>query len=679
MRQCLSIISTDSLKILISFVLLLHPLCGVDAGAQTDSLYFDIDSTTFVSARNTSLLRLSSSRTMKVDIAQMQNLPQILGNTDPLQFVKYLPGVQTSSDWDSGIHIHGCSNAHNEISLGGVPVYGASHLLGLFSVFNPSHYQDMTYSTTSDFNRLGGMVVMELPDTLKQKVQGDISVGLMSSQGSLGLRLGSRSHLRVSARRSYLNLLYKPWLKIMDAELRYGFGDYNLTYVFVPDRKNRLWVDLYMGNDDVQLTEKFYNMKLTSTWGNRVAGLHWKHSGEVVSHKHTLFYSDFTINANLFQDESRIDLPSYIRSAGYRGQARYSDFRTNLDVVLYDTRPQAPVVTGLAGGAGGVEEIQKAAEGSLLLGYERKFDSGFSLSAWLKGSMYVSPEKELHTDLSPDLSLSYDFYEYGKVSALYGKRVQYLFQTGLSNIGFPIEFWLMAGKYGRPQKSHTAELKYELDFLQDAYSVSFGFYGKSLSNQIEYKGDLMDFLLLKYDLHNHILNGKGLNYGLMFMLHKKSGKLTGWISYAAGRALRRFNNPEYPSIYPANHERIHDLNAVCSYKMDRWTFSGTFVFASGLPFTAPEAFYISSGQIVADYGEHNSRRLRPYSRLDVSVAYRLTEKERTESGLNFSVYNILCRHNEMAYKMRINEKGVAYTPATMPFTFLPSLSYYYKF
>jgi hypothetical protein len=165
----------------------------------------------------------------------------------------------------------------------------------------------------------------------------------------------------------------------------------------------------------------------------------------------------------------------------------------------------------------------------------------------------------------------------------------------------------------------------------------------------------------------------------MFMLHKKSGKLTGWISYAAGRALRRFNNPEYPSIYPANHERIHDLKAVCSYKMDRWTFSGTFVFASGLPFTAPEAFYISSGQIVADYGEHNSRRLRPYSRLDVSVAYRLTEKERTESGLNFSVYNILCRHNEMAYKMRINEKGVAYTPATMPFTFLPSLSYYYKF
>ena len=46
---------------------------------------------------------------------------------------------------------------------------------------------------------------------------------------------------------------------------------------------------------------------------------------------------------------------------------------------------------------------------------------------------------------------------------------------------------------------------------------------------------------------------------------------------------------------------------------------------------------------------------------------------------SFSVYNILCRHNEMAYKMRINEKGVAYTPATMPFTFLPSLSYYYKF
>lgn len=614
-----------------------------------------------------------------MSLARMQNLPKIMGNTDPMHIVRLLPGVQTNSECDSGIHIQGCGNAHNEISLGGVPVYGANHLLGLFSVFNPSHYKDMSYSTFSDFNRLGGQIMMVLPDTLQHKASGDISVGLMSSQCTIGLRLGEKSHLRVSARRSYINLLYKRWLKILDARLKYGFGDYNLTYIYIPNRKNKLWLDLYYGNDDVLLDEDFYNVKLSSGWGNKVAGLHWEHSGESLRQKHTVFYSDYTIDASMFQDDSKIALPSYIRSAGYRGQARFSDFKTNLDIILYDTKPQSPCVTGLAGGNTSSEEIQKAAEASVLFAYEKDFSFGLNVSAWLKGSLYISPEKELQYDISPDIALSYDMYRYGKIRVSYGKRVQYLFQAGLSNIGLPMEFWFMAGKYSKPQVSHSTELKYELDFLNNIFSASAGVYGKLLRNQVEYNGDFLDLLLLKYDLQNHILNGNGYNYGLTFMFHKKSGNLTGWVSYSLGRALRRFDDPEYPEIYPANHERIHDLNAVCSYQLNRWNFSGTFVYAGGAPFTAPEAFYLVSGQVVADYGEHNARRLRPYIRLDLSVTCRLTEKDRRESGLNFSVYNVLCRKNEVAYKIRLNEEGIAYTPATMPLSFMPSISYYYKF
>ena len=672
----MSLISGSILKIFTLFAFLLCPLFATNAGAQIDSLYYSIDSTTFVSARNSSLLNVSSSGVMVMKLSQMQNMPKILGNTDPLQFVRLLPGVQTNSDSDSGMHIQGCGNAHNEISLGGVPVYGASHLLGLFSVFNPSHYEDMSYSTSSDFNRLGGQVVMNLPDTLQRKVSGEVTVGLMSSQGTIGLRFGSKSHLKVSARRSYLNLLYKPWLKLLDSQLRYGFGDYNITYLLVPDRKNKVWVDLYYGNDDVFLDEESYNIKLSLGWGNKLAGLHWERAGEKVFQKHSLFYSDYVSEASVVQDIMTAELPSYIKSAGYRGKIMFGDFKADADVVLYNVRPQYPVVIGVVNG---IEELQKAAEGSLYFGYERTFWHRLNIAAGLKGSVYFSPESDVYHNVLPDVSVSYDFYNYGKLGASYRECVQYLFQTGLSNVGFPVEFWLMSGKYSEPQKSRGAELTYEVDFLNDALSVSVGFYGKLLSNQLEYKADLLDLMLAKYDIQDNLLAGSGLNYGTTVMVHKRSGNLTGWVGYSLGRALRRFDNPEYPYVYPANHERIHDFNAVCAYQMDRWNFSGTFIYASGTPFTAPKAFYISSGRVVVDYGEHNSLRLKPYSRLDLSVTCRLKKKDRQENGINLSIYNVLCRKNEVSYKLKVNEKGVVYTPGTLSLRFMPSINYYHKF
>ena len=196
---------------------------------------------------------------------------------------------------------------------------------------------------------------------------------------------------------------------------------------------------------------------------------------------------------------------------------------------------------------------------------------------------------------------------------------------------------------------------------------------------MEYKGDILDLLLSKYDLNEKLLKGKGWNYGVNFMLHKQSGDFTGWVSYSLGRAVRRFDHPDYKGIYPANHERIHDLNVVGSYQSGRWNFAGTFVFASGLPFTAPRSFYVSSGQIVADYGGHNACRMRPYVRLDLSVSCSIIKNEKQENGINFSLYNAFGRKNDIMYKIRIDDKGYRFSPASIPMRFMPSISYYHKF
>ena len=648
--------------------------------AQIDSLYMYIDSTTVVSARSTSVIRQTSSQMMKIDMGQMQSMPKILGNTDPLHFVKLLPGVQTSTEYDSGIRVQGCDAAHNEMSVAGVPVFGVNHLLGFFSVFNPEHYSKMSFSHSSASNRLGGTLRMELPDTLKKPVTASVAVGLMSFQGTVGVRVGEESHLRISARQSYMNLLYKPWLKLNENPMRYGFGDYNLTYIWAPGDKDKLWADAYFGMDRASIGQSLYDMGVNLDWGNYMAALHWEHKGDVISHNHSVYSSGYESQCNVTQGSGVLDVPSFINAAGYHGDLFWKDLHGDLELIYYRVLPQTPSVEGLFDIMTPQREIQNGFEASASVEYDRTFAFDWNVRAGLRGVMFLTPESDMKGGLLPELSLSYNARRFGKFGLTYGWRQQNLFKTGLSNIGLPVEFWFMAGRYSDPQYSQNMSFIYDLDFGQGMYHASMGLYHKWLYNQVEYKGDIFDLFLGEYDLDNHLLKGRGWNYGLNLMIHKQSGKVTGWISYSLGRALRRFDNPEYSGKYPANHERIHELNAVCSYKHDDWDFSGTFVYASGLPFTAPESFYISSGKLIANYGEHTACRMKPYLRLDLSVTYAIRKDERQENGVNFSLYNVLARKNDVMYRLYVNKKNqFAYSGMAFMLRLVPSISYYHKF
>lgn len=652
---------------------------GHEAGAQTDSLYYELDSTTFSIQKHSSSIKKINPHTTEIDISMIQAMPKILGNTDPVSFIKNLPGVQTSSEYDSGIHIQGCDNAHNDISLASVPIYGANHLFGLFSVFNPTHFGHMSFSHRADGNRLGGTLCMELPDTLKKSSTGDISVGIMSSQGTLGIKVGKKSHLRLSARQSYMNLLYKRWLKIEGSPIRYGFGDYNISWMFNPSDRDRIWLEGYFGQDKAIVSEQKFNVNLDLLWGNYSGALHWEHKNPELTHRHTFFITGYKSNEKMNQNESSLGLRSFINTSGYKGLVVWKDFDWKAELNLHDILPQEPSSSGIYGTADHEHERQLALESSIFFGYGKTFAERWHLDSGIRGSFYLSPERQYDLSLSPDISISYNAYHLGKVTASYGIRHQYLFQTGLSNIGLPIEFWFAAGRHSLPQYSQQADLSYALNIFQDALALSVNAYYKRLYNQVEYKGDMFDFFNSRYDLDRNLLKGDGWNYGLNFMAHKQAGKLTGWISYSLGRALRRFDNRDYSGIYPANHERIHELNAVCSYQTDRWNLSGTFVYASGVPFTAPEYYYISAGQIISKPSEHNSCRMRPYMRMDLSATYSITKNNRTENGINVSVYNVIGRKNDVMYRLNMKEGLYSYSNMTFFLRWVPSISYFHKF
>ena len=147
------------------------------ASAQNDSIAKMLETIVITGNTYTSPLKNSNPENIKLDMRFMHQLPKILGNADPIRHSQLLPGIQTNSEYENGVHIYGCENSHNIISINKIPIYNATHLLGIFSVFTPSHFSNISFTLNntaeSNFNRLGGIMNMELFEEIPEKFKGE--------------------------------------------------------------------------------------------------------------------------------------------------------------------------------------------------------------------------------------------------------------------------------------------------------------------------------------------------------------------------------------------------------------------------------------------------------------------------------------------------------------------------
>jgi hypothetical protein len=83
--------------------------------------------------------------------------------------------------------------------------------------------------------------------------------------------------------------------------------------------------------------------------------------------------------------------------------------------------------------------------------------------------------------------------------------------------------------------------------------------------------------------------------------------------------------------------------------------------------------------LLAKYGPHNARRLKPYNRLDLSVNYLLPSRHLRQSGLNLSVYNATMQENDVTCRLKVHNGRFLYSHFSIFKYILPSISYFLKF
>lgn len=632
-----------------------------------------------------------------ISMSLMDEMPHILGNADPLHYAQLLPGVQTNSEYDAGLHIQGCDNSHNYVSLGGAPVYNAAHLLGFFSIFNAGHFTEMSLQkspvSASFPNRLGGRVDMLTPTWLAAEdslwtgaVHGELSVGPMSSQGTLRLPVGKRSLLLLSARAAYLNLLYSKWLEVDGDEVKYDFSDYNLSYITQLDDANVLKIEGYWGYDNMKIGQASYGLQGKLKWDNTMAALHWysrskdglNEGGKDWSMEQMVYYSHYANRLNLNEYSFQVGMRSFIFDLGYKGNFSWGRWRMGAEVVRHQLLPQDIGITGNLANYQTDAHHQLATEASVYLQYCQPLGEKLLMEMGARVSGYHC-QKSFYR-VMPHLKFNYDLSSSAKLNLNLGIRNQYLFQTGFSSAGLPTEFWFAADQNHRPQYACHAALQGEFWFAEKEYRLSVETYYKWLMNQIENNSNMFDILFSSYSFDGSLLNGKGYNYGLNLLLEKRRGKLTGWLSGSLGRAMRKFDGEQYQGWYPAGHERIYELNAVATYRINRRVSLGsTYVLASGTPYTKVNYAYLMSGNLVTEYGPHNGDRVKPYMRLDLSVSYDFATKGKVRSGINFSLYNVTMHGNDLFYRIKVYDNHVRYNAFKFLMPIMPSINYYCKF
>ena len=165
---------------------------------------------------------------------QARSLKQMpaMGEPDLLRSLQLLPGVQTASDFSSGLYVRGGGPDQTGIMLDQVRLYNPSHAFGFFSTFNPDAIKDVTFykgAYPAQYGgNLGGMLDVQNRTGNRHEFNASGGISLISSRVTLEGPLGNGSWM-LAGRRTYIDPVLKAVRGASDElnELGYFFYDVN--------------------------------------------------------------------------------------------------------------------------------------------------------------------------------------------------------------------------------------------------------------------------------------------------------------------------------------------------------------------------------------------------------------------------------------------------------------------
>lgn len=570
-----------------------------------------------------------------ISVETMTKLPSLAGEPDVVRTSFLLPGVQSGGDGVGGLFVRGGNADQNLILLDGVTVYNASHLVGVFSIFNSSAIRSSSLTKGSFPARYGGRLSSVLDVRTKEgnKKQHELEfgMGLISSKASIeGPIVKDKSAFFFSYRRSFLDLIMKPVTRYfndqngVDGFSAYTFDDFNGKINFEVSDKDEIFFSFYAGGDNFEdqrldsVLQFSYRANQTLKWGNNIGAIRWNHDfgGRLFSNTTATFsrynfqsqnfigldnqmpdsLSESFFFANLYQSTIqdlaiKLDfdyLPNpahYVRfGAGFtrhKFQPRIASVTENNEIDFSFNSPLSELDQLFD------DEFIEAYEGAAYIEDEIFLRRELRLNAGLRAS-YFREGAKTYWSLQPRLSAQVFIRNEWTVNFSFSTMRQHLHLLTRSGIGLPTDLWVPSNDQIKPQDAWQGVLGIQYASKKNVWQAGMEAYYKKMNNVLTYQeGSLLTFIDGE-NWEENVAVGQGWSYGLEFFGNKTKGNTTGIMSATLAWSERQFDEISFGEKFNFRYDRrlFVKLAGIHRYS-PKFELTASWVFGTGNGITLP--------------------------------------------------------------------------------------------
>ncbi len=624
--------------------------------------------------------------TIRLPMQQIESVPALFGEPDLLKAYALTPGVSTGVEGSAGLLVRGGTPDQNLILLDGATVYNVAHLFGFVSIFNTDALKNAELIKGGFPARYGGRLSSVLDISMKEgnteKAESELGVGLISSRYTINGPINEKTSYLLAGRTNYIGLLLLPLLTGGSGNQEvalYNMYDFNAKLNHRFNDQQQLYLSLYAGNDYLGASDFSQNPVERSRflWGNVTGTMRYTN---VLSPK---MFGKFMLNYSQYRAGLRVKevytnktdvtrLSSIVRDLSMKADIDFLPnpahyIRFGATGIYHQYQPN--VTRSRSTDTDGFEttnnfntpagEFALYAEDDISLTKWWKLNAGFRGVAFaVEDEWYLSPE--------PRISSRFLLGNWAlKSSYSYMQQHIHLLAGGSGPAGVPgSDIWVPATANVPPQRAWQAAAGIGKSFPKQHLDISVEGYYKKMNDVIDFLASTSSFFGNNGNWEERVeTGGEGTAYGLEFFLHRKRGRLNGWLAYTLSWNNRRFERINNGRTYPAAYDRRHDAAVVLNYRLGKKVdFSAAWVYATGSPITLPTANYYNYGNNInfpvgyhspqEHYGSRNNFRMPDNHRLDINFTFNKKTRKGRDAKWNLGLYNAYNRANPLFLQVR---------------------------
>ena len=629
----------------------------------------------------------------------LHTYPALLGENDVLQFLKLLPGIQSSNEGSNGLYIRGATPTQTTFLLDDAPMFNMYHISGLFSTINPDAIKEVqvykSHLPAKTGGALSSIVDIRLRDGNNQHYSVTGGIGTVTSRITVeGPIVKDKASFILSARRSYIGKVLSLFNGLGDISQIY-FYDLNAKLNWIVNGRNRLYLSGYLGRDHI-------NEQGGMAWGNSLLSFRWnKVFSEHLFSNITLTHSTYNHELSDYSSDNHARMITNLKNAAFKYDFTFSTnrnqrlnfginstFEEMLPLKYEFSHPEE--LTGIINHPSLERFIHRCyADANIEFGSKMGMDAGIRLSM-LQNIHAGGPRLLLKPE--PSVVLRYKVNENNTLKLAVSRNYQFYHGASIFEMIIPFERFLFTDSKIGPQYADHISSGYF--FRKRDVEISVEAYYSWMHNQFRF--NLGNELLAGADYQKLAVPGEAKACGLELCIKKETGKLTWLLSYTLSQINRKEDSVNSGKSYSPYYDRRHDISINLGFQASkRVNLSATWVMMSGNPYNFPVGKYEIRGQSVPLYAEdgYYNRRMPFYHRLDAGISIKLGGNKRFRQSLSFTIYNLYMQNNPIFYYYRdvadgdpgknistglYNKKSFNMIGQYI-FKFVPSFSYEFKF